>query len=160
MYWYVKQKLEKNGYQHYEISNYAKPGFESKHNLDCWNQKEYLGFGAAAHSYTDGCRYSNIANVNEYIKNYEMEKQEDNIIIHEKQDKTIMAKEYILLSLRTIKGCNKNEFYKKFGYEIEKGFIKELEKLTNNGLLKTDGEYISLTNRGINLANLVWEEFV
>ena len=71
MYWKVKNILEKNGYNHYEISNFAKHGSESKHNLDCWKQKEYVGFGVAAHSYTNGVRYSNIENIEEYIKNAE-----------------------------------------------------------------------------------------
>ena len=56
MYWYIKNTLEEKGYRHYEISNFAKEGYESKHNLNCWNQKEYFGFGAAAHSFIDGIR--------------------------------------------------------------------------------------------------------
>ena len=63
MYWKVKETLKENGYTHYEISNYAKNNYESKHNLNCWNQHDYLGFGLAAHSYFDGIRYSNIANI-------------------------------------------------------------------------------------------------
>lgn len=59
MYWTVKSTLEEAGYKHYEISNFAKPGFESKHNTDCWDQKEYIGFGLAAHSYINNIRYSN-----------------------------------------------------------------------------------------------------
>ena len=57
MYWYVKNTLENNGYMHYEISNFSKKGFESKHNMNCWNQEEYLGFGVAAHSYNNKTRY-------------------------------------------------------------------------------------------------------
>ena len=59
MYWKCKQILEENEYIHYEISNFAKQGYMSKHNSDCWEQKEYIGFGVSAHSYTDGVRYSN-----------------------------------------------------------------------------------------------------
>lgn len=160
MYWKVKRSLEQNGYKQYEISNFARPGLESKHNLDCWKQKEYIGFGAGAHSYTDGCRYSNIADIKEYIKNYEKNQQEDNIEIHEKQDKTAMAKEFILLALRTIDGCNKQAFYEKFGYDIETGFKTEFEKLIKMGLIKIEKESISLTDKGLDLANLVWEEFI
>src|SRR5699024_4861111 len=58
MYWFVKNTLELNGFIHYEISNFAKKGYESKHNLNCWNQKEYIGIGASAHSYRDITRYS------------------------------------------------------------------------------------------------------
>ena len=74
-YWAVKNLLESSGYEHYEISNFAKPGKESRHNLDCWEQKEYLGFGVAAHSYTDGVRYSNTTNLEEYIRNYQEKKR-------------------------------------------------------------------------------------
>ena len=160
MYWQVKKILEANGYIHYEISNFAKPGFESKHNLDCWHQKEYIGFGAGAHSYTDKCRFSIVADIKEYIKNYKKNKQENSIEIHEVQDKTAMAKEFILLSLRTIKGCNKQTFFDKFGYDIEKGFREEFEKLTNQGLISIDEHNIKLTEKGLDLANIVWAEFV
>ena len=67
MYWYVKNTLELNGYNHYEISNFAKKGYEYKHNLDCWNQKEYMGFGASAHSYTNNVRFSNIEPLNKNV---------------------------------------------------------------------------------------------
>ena len=66
MYWNTKKKLEEAGYMHYEISNYAIKGYESKHNLDCWNQKEYIGFGLGAHSYIEGKRYSNTEKSDEY----------------------------------------------------------------------------------------------
>ena len=160
MYWLVKDMLEKSGYEHYEISNFAKSGYESKHNLDCWNQKEYIGFGSAAHSYTDGCRYSNVSDVEEYIKNWQESKVENNFVIHEKQDKTAMAKEFILLSLRTIQGCNLKEFEEKFGYELKKGFREELSKLEKEGLLEVGEEWLRLSSKGLDLANQVWEEFV
>ena len=102
MYWFVKDYLEKHKYKHYEISNFAKPGFESKHNTDCWKQKEYVGFGVAAHSYTNGVRYSNIENIEEYIKNYEEGKEEDNFVFHEKQTHNMKVKEYMMLGLRKI----------------------------------------------------------
>ncbi|MBR6034077.1 MAG: oxygen-independent coproporphyrinogen III oxidase [Clostridia bacterium] len=160
MYWETKRYLESNGYKQYEISNFSKPGYESKHNLDCWHQKEYIGFGPGAHSYTDGIRYSNVSNVKEYIKCYEENRQEDSIIIHEKQDKTAMAKEFIMLSLRTLEGCNKDEFYKKFKYDLEKGFKSEIEKLEKLDLIENTKTHIKLTDKGLDLANIVWEEFV
>ena len=63
MYWYVKDYLELHGYDQYEISNFSKKGHESKHNLNCWNQKEYIGFGIAAHSYIKNIRFGNIENI-------------------------------------------------------------------------------------------------
>ena len=160
MYWKVKNILEKNGYNHYEISNFAKHGSESKHNLDCWKQKEYVGFGVAAHSYTNGVRYSNIENIEEYIKNYEEGKEEDNFVFHEKQTHNMKVKEYMMLGLRKIEGVCIQEFKEKFAANPIFVFKTELEKLVNEELLEVNGDYIKLTNKGLDLANLVWEEFV
>ena len=159
MYWDVKQDLEEAGYMHYEISNFAKKGYESKHNMDCWSQKEYIGFGVAAHSYTNGVRYSNIEELEEFIDNFKKDKLEDNIIFHEKQTHSSKIKEYMLLNLRKIKGVNIEEFIKKFNGNPKYIFKNELEKLENQGLIEVN-ENIKLTNKGIDLANIVWEEFV
>lgn len=160
MYWAVKQTLEQNGYIHYEISNFAKKGYESKHNLDCWNQKEYIGFGIAAHSYTNGIRYSNVENLEQYIKNYEEDNTEENLVFHEKQDMESMQKEYMLLGLRKIEGVSIQEFKIKFVANPVFLYHAQLEKLVNEELLEIDGDRIKLTNKGLDLANIVWEEFV
>ena len=70
MYWYVKNTLELNNYNHYEISNFSKKGKESKHNVNCWFQKEYVGIGVAAHSYLKNIRYTNTDNVKKYISKF------------------------------------------------------------------------------------------
>lgn len=160
MYWEVKKTLEKNGYNHYEISNFSKPGFESKHNMDCWNQKEYVGFGIAAHSYTNGIRYSNITNIEQYIQNYELNNLEENLIFHEKQNTVSMQKEYMLLGLRKIQGVSIQEFKTKFIANPVFLYHSELEKLVREELIEIDGDFIKLTSKGLDLANLVWEEFV
>lgn len=160
MYWAVKQTLEQNNYIHYEISNFAKKGYESKHNLDCWNQKEYIGFGIAAHSYTNGIRYSNIENIEQYIKNYDEDKTEENLVFHEKQDMEAMQKEYMLLGLRKIDGVSIQEFKIKFVANPVFLYHSELEKLVNEELLEIDGDQIKLTNKGLDLANIVCEEFI
>lgn len=160
MYWAVKQTLEQNNYIHYEISNFAKQGYESKHNLDCWNQKEYIGFGVAAHSYTNGIRYSNIENLEQYIKNYEEDKTEENLVFHEKQDMEAMQKEYMLLGLRKIDGVSIQEFKIKFLANPVFLYHDKLEKLVNEELVEIDGDQIKLTNKGLDLANIVWEEFI
>ena len=160
MYWGTKKKLENAGYVHYEISNFAKPGFESKHNLSCWNQEEYIGIGVAAHSYTNDVRYSNIDSIEEYIKNYEEDNETDNFVFHEKQTKISKMKEFMMLGLRKIQGIRIQDFKNKFGENPIYLYRKELEKLVNEELLEIDGDIIKLTNKGIDLANLVWEEFV
>lgn len=100
MYWKVKHILEKNGYNHYEISNFAKKGYESKHNTNCWNQCEYIGFGVSAHSYFNNVRYSNIYNLEKYIENLKNYEQEKNVIVYEKQDTESKMNEYMLLRFK------------------------------------------------------------
>ena len=160
MYWYVKNNLELNGYKHYEISNFAKKGYESKHNINCWNQKQYFGFGAAAHSYRDITRYSNTDKIEEYIRNVKSERLDRNRIIHEVQKEYDTEKEYMLLGLRKINGVKISEFKLKFGKNPIYLFRNELKKLTDEKLISIDEDNIRLTNRGIDLANLVWEEFI
>ena len=160
MYWYVKNTLELNGYIHYEISNFAQKGRESKHNKNCWNQNQYFGFGVAAHSYRDITRYSNTEKIEEYIKNVMTERLDRNRIIHEIQKEYDAEKEYMLLGLRKIVGVNISEFKLKFGDNPIYLFRNELKKLTDEGLIIVDEDFIRLTNKGIDLANLVWEEFV
>ena len=154
MYWAVKNILEKNGYNHYEISNFAKNGYHSKHNIDCWNQKEYIGIGVAAHSYLDNRRYSNLGNIEEYIKNYHDKE------IHEIQDKISKQKEYMILGLRKLDGIYISEFELKFNENPIYLFRNELNKLVNQELIEIDLNNIRLTNKGLDLANIVWEEFI
>ena len=160
MYWKTKEMLEENGYIHYEISNFSKPTYESKHNINCWNQKEYIGFGAGAHSYTNGIRYSNTENVEKYIENYKKGKSEDNLIIHEKQNQETKQKEFMMLGLRKIEGISIQEFKNKYIANPVYLYHKELEKLVTEELIEIDGDIIKLTNRGLDFANLVWQEFV
>jgi len=160
MYWYVKNTLELNGYRHYEISNFAKEGYESQHNMNCWKQKEYVGIGAAAHSYRDITRYSNTQSLGEYIRNVQKENLERNRIIHEIQKEDDTKKEYMLLGLRQIDGIKISKFKERFGDNPIYLFRNELKKLVEEELINIDDDNIRLTNKGIDLANLVWAEFV
>ena len=160
MYWYVKNFLELQGYNHYEISNFSKKGYESKHNLDCWEQKEYVGFGLAAHSYINKIRYSNTEDLEKYIKNCEESRFNENKTIQEKQNHFTQEQEYMLLGLRKINGVSIQNFKNKFGENPIFVFRNELNKLVEEKLLKVTEDNIMLTNKGLDLANLVWEEFV
>ncbi|MCI8362030.1 MAG: oxygen-independent coproporphyrinogen III oxidase [Clostridia bacterium] len=160
MYWNIKNKLEENGYIHYEISNFSKKGFESKHNTNCWNQKEYLGLGLSAHSYINNERFCNTSNIEEYIKNVENNNFKGNIQICEIQNEEEKKKEYMLLALRKLEGVNIGEFKNKFVDNPIYLYRKELEKLVNEDLIEIDLNNIKLTNKGLDLANLVWKEFV
>lgn len=160
MYWKTKQLLEKNKYHHYEISNFAKEGYESKHNVNCWSQKEYLGFGIAAHSYFNHKRYCNTDSIEEYIENLERNKIERNRTIWEIQSQEEKKKEYMLLGLRKIEGVSIQEFKNQFIENPLYTFHKELEKLVNEELIEVNLDQIQLTNKGLDFANLVWEEFI
>lgn len=155
-YKYTKDFLELNGYKHYEISNFSKIGYESKHNINCWEQKQYVGFGVSAHSYVNGCRYSNTCNLEEYLN----KNSKDIKVIHEKQMQNDMKKEYMLLGLRKIDGVCISKFKEKFGENPIYLFRKELQKLVEDELIIIDLDNIKLTTKGLDLANLVWEEFV
>ena len=155
MYWYVKNYLELKGYNHYEISNFAKKGYESKHNFDCWNQEEYIGFGLAAHSYLNNVRFSNTEDLNDYFNNGWQSK-----IIQEEQNETSKKYEYMLLGLRKIEGVLIRKFKERFGENPLFVFRNELNKLVEEKLIIVEDNNIKLTNKGLDLANLVWEEFV
>lgn len=155
MYWYVKNYLELGGYEHYEISNFAKNGKKSLHNWDCWNQKEYVGFGASAHSYLNRKRFCNIGVLEEYIKDFKNTKE-----VQEVQSFYETKQEYMLLGLRKIKGVCISDFKNKFGENPIFLFKNELNKLIEEDLLEITTNNIKLTNKGLDFANLVWEEFV
>lgn len=157
MYWYTKNELQNNGYKHYEISNFSKVGKESKHNMNCWTQERYLGFGVAAHSYFDNQRYSNTDSLEQYINEEEIYKIRTVNEIQNLEDK---EKEYMLLGLRKIEGINISEFKQKFIDNPIYLYRNEIDKLVKEELIEVDLDYIKLTKKGIDLANLVWEEFV
>ncbi|MBO4816514.1 MAG: radical SAM family heme chaperone HemW [Clostridia bacterium] len=160
MYWKVKNVLEEKGYIHYEISNFSKKGFESKHNLACWNQEEYIGFGIASHSYINNKRYSNTDDLEKYVVGFSAHSDPQIKITHETQNKEDTMKEYMLLGLRKIDGVKISEFKNKFVENPVYKYREELNKLATEGLIEIDIDSIRLTNKGIDLANLVWEEFV
>ena len=158
--WTNQNILEENNYIHYEISNFAKNGYESKHNLNCWNQKEYLGFGVAAHSYFENKRYYNINCIEKYCKNIEENNINKNRDICEIQEEEEKKKEYMLLGLRKIEGIDIQEFKNIFVENPIYLFRKELEKLVKKDLIEIDLNQIKLTAKGLDFANIVWEEFV
>ena len=155
-YRYVKDYLELNSYNHYEISNFAQKGYESKHNMNCWEQKQYIGIGLAAHSYINGCRYSNTTDFNLYLNSNSKDIKE----IHEEQSIEDMKKEYMLLGLRKLEGVCISKFKEKFGENPIYLFRNELQRLVEENLIIIDLDNIRLTNKGLDLANLVWEQFV
>lgn len=150
--------LAENGYNMYEISNYSKEGYESKHNINYWNQGCYLGFGCAASSYINSKRYTNISNIDEYI--LRVNNSEDLVEYSEELDKLDTIKEYIILKLRLNKGLDTNEFYSKFKTSIFDMYKSEIDELITNKLMEHKKNIIYLTPYGRDVANIVWEKFI
>lgn len=158
MFYIVKDMLKNNSFEMYEISNFAKSGFRSRHNLKYWSGLPYLGFGASASSFINSTRYSNTSDIKEYIacKNEGCFKKCD----VEELDLLDLEKEFVILGLRKTVGININEFKSRFKVDINSIFGQEINKFLNNGLLQKNGENIRLTDRGQDLANTVWQEFI
>lgn len=144
MYKLICNKLKKNGYVHYEVSNFAKEGYESKHNLNYWNNGEYYGFGLGASGYKDGFRYTNTKNIHEYIKcNYRVSQ---NLMTHKEQ----MDNE-LMLGFRKLKGINVLEFFNKYNVNIQdvypvQKFIDEGKLIYKNGYLYVNPNMIYVMN--------------
>ncbi len=158
----LDEKLEENGFLKYEISNYSLYGYESKHNINYWNQGKYLGFGVAASSFFSSTRYKNTDNIEEYIKN--INSLNDIVVEKESLDLLDLMKEFVILKLRLKEGFKASEF-KKFGKDIFDIFSNELNELKDLGLLNIESinnkDYnISLSKRGSEVANIVWEKFI
>ena len=160
MYWYIKNTLELNGYNQYEISNFSKKEKESRHNMNCWNQEEYIGFGVAAHSYINNTRFSNTINVEDYITNINNGNNQKNVTIEEKQTLEDKKNEFMMLGFRKIDGVDISKFKEKFVDNPIYLYKEKLNKLVEEGLIEIDLNNIKLTNKGIDLANLVFEEFI
>ena len=152
MYKFAVDYLAKNGFMRYEISNFAKQGFECRHNIKYWSCDEYIGIGAAAHSYIGDKRYSNPSGLSNYIGD---EKGEE--VVLEPNDK---ISEFMMMGLRMDRGINRSEFKKRFGVQIEEMFSKQLDKFVSLGLMKCDGENYSLTDRGFDISNSIMCEFM
>ncbi|MEG1705410.1 MAG: radical SAM family heme chaperone HemW [Clostridia bacterium] len=158
---HIKSKLNENGYNRYEISNYAIDGYESEHNLNYWKQGIYLGFGVAASSFFNGTRYKNTDSIEEYIE-YFLKSNHIKSIISEKEelDKLALMREYVILNLRLIEGINIMNFKQRFKVDIFDLFKKEIDKMLNKELLQVTRTNVFLTEKGKDFANIVWEEFI
>jgi oxygen-independent coproporphyrinogen-3 oxidase len=158
MYELTMELMDKQGYKQYEISNYAIPGFESKHNLTYWNNDYYFGFGAGAHGYVNGVRTSNIGPIKKYITNIQQSGDAFNSKIS--VSKKEQMEEEMFLGLRKITGVSKEAFYHKFQVKMIDVFQKEIVKLVNLGLIVNEAEVIKLTHKGKLLGNEVFQEFI
>lgn len=158
MYHMATKKLKNKGFRHYEISNFSKPGYESKHNLIYWKGEEYIGLGAGAHSYFKSKRYNNIEKPEDYVYNISIGKSTiENIQNITEKDK---ISEYLILGLRLIDGISVKEFKNKFSKELFELYGENIDILIERGLLCFLRERIKLTPLGLDLANQVFVEFI
>jgi oxygen-independent coproporphyrinogen-3 oxidase len=150
MYFMACELLMKNGYSHYEISNFAKPGFESRHNLKYWRDEEYIGVGIAAHSYFKEERFSNSDKLPEYLS-----QSSANYISRELIDKNSHAYEYAMLALRLSSGFSLSEYQEKFGLDFLSSNREKVDRYIEEGYMHLKGDRISLSEKGFYVSNTI-----
>ena len=157
MFDYIIAELEKAGFEHYEISNFSKPSFESRHNLMYWDNAEYYGIGAGASGYVDGVRYKNHGPIRHYLQAVEAGNarvQEEMLTLKEK------IEEEMFLGLRKKSGVSKKRFEEKFGLSFEDHYGAVVSELTDQGLLVADKDIVRMTKQGLFLGDTVAEKFI
>lgn len=177
MYYYTQDSLANAGYVHYEISNYARSGYECRHNISYWERTDYLGFGIGAASLFEEIRHTNITDINMYIDKcggminagscmdnnvtavnynrlYEIYDDIQKLSLNDRME------EFMFLGLRKIGGISKAEFEKTFSKNIADVYGKVIEENVLNGLLVDDGDVIKLTDRGVDISNVVMADFL
>ncbi len=156
MYRRVNEILGSYGFERYEISNFALPGYECKHNLYCWDFCDYLGVGAAAHSFVANTRYVNTPDLKEYINGvYQL----TNNVLEQKESKEELIEDYIMLAFRKTSGLKVKDFEDRFGVDFEKTYEKELSRLFDEGLLQRTQKGFALTEKGFDFESAVVREF-
>ena len=155
MYVRTREILEDYGYHRYEISNYAKDGYECRHNLGYWDRKEYLGLGAGASSLMDHIRWKEPDHIG----------PSTGLVLEEREDFTRLRRkdemeEFMFLGLRKINGVSEYDFYKSFRVSMDEIYRDKIEELIKEGLVVREGERIRLTDRGIDLSNYAMSQFL
>jgi oxygen-independent coproporphyrinogen-3 oxidase len=146
--------MKENDFLHYEISNFAKKGCESRHNLNYWYNNSYYGFGVAAHGYIEGVRYANKNELGDYIKNPLICADEHKITQRE------MLEEEIFLGLRKSKGLDISAINRKFGIDFKEKYSNVIDKYQKSGYLNFDGNICNLTESGILVSNVILVDFL
>ena len=157
MFEYIIAELEKAGFEHYEISNFSKPGFESLHNLMYWDNAEYYGIGAGASGYVNGVRYKNHGPIRHYLQAVEAGNtrvQEEVLTLKEQME------EEMFLGLRKKSGVSKKRFEEKFGLSFEDQYGAVVSELTERGLLVPDRDIVRMTKQGLFWGDTVAEKFI
>lgn len=157
MFEYIIAELEKSGFEHYEISNFSKPGFESRHNLMYWDNAEYYGIGAGASGYVNGVRYKNHGPIRHYLTAVE----EGNARITEEHlSQKEQMEEEMFLGLRKKSGVSMARFEEKFGRSFDGLYGEIVKDLVQQGLMQIEGDRVRMTKRGLFLGDTVAERFI
>lgn len=157
MFEYIISEMEASGFEHYEISNFTKPGFESRHNLMYWNNDEYFGCGAGASGYLNGIRYRNRVPIQHYLKAV----ADGNARLSEEVlTKEEMMEEELFLGLRKKSGVSVSRFQEKFGLSFESRYGSVVRELQAQGLLVKDKDFVRMTKKGLFLGDSVAEKFI
>ena len=157
MFEYIIAELEKAGFEHYEISNFSKTGFESRHNLMYWDNAEYYGIGAGASGYVDGVRYKNHGPIRHYLKAVE----EGSARINEEHlSQREQMEEEMFLGLRKKSGVSMARFEEKFERSFQEQYGDIVKDLIQQGLIQLDGDSVRMTKRGLFLGDTVAERFI
>ena len=166
IYHFTRTFLKEQGYQRYEISNYAKAGRECLHNLGYWRGTPYLGLGLGSSSYIGEMRFSNVRSVDAYLDLDFMAEDRGAAALKELRgpieelSRQSQMEEFMFLGLRTIRGVSEIDFMSRFGVKIDGIYGPVLERLTKNGLIRREGVWISLTEWGMDVSNFVLSEFL
>lgn len=158
MYYRTKELLQAAGYERYEISNYARPGYESRHNLKYWSGADYIGMGQGASSYLEGVRFHNPYEGTAYRENCgslaALRCEEERL------DKKAQMEEFCFLGLRRMQGISEKEFEQQFGQTMTEVYPGIVDRFITQGLLTRQDEWIALTEQGIDVSNQVLAEFI
>ena len=149
--------LTGNGYEHYEISNFARSGFRSRHNSSYWDDTPYIGIGAAAHSYNKVSRQWNCDNIDTYITSIENGELPTEI---EHLDETTKFNDMVMTALRTSDGLDTNKILALFGKELYDYLLKNAKKHIDSGKLTTEGAQLRLTRKGIFVSDSVMSDLM
>ena len=156
----TKEILSEFGYERYEISNYAREGYACRHNLGYWERKEYLGFGIGAASLMEEVRWSNIRDIETYIRNAENGCIEANQEAREVLTLQERIEEFLFLGLRKMEGISLEEYEDIFGKSIFDDYEKVIRKLEKENLIKVENDRMFLMEKGIDVSNYVFVEFM
>jgi len=157
MYRYVVNRFREAGYRHYEISNFARPGRESRHNLTYWRNEPYYGLGAGAHGYAGGVRHVNVKGVSAYIAAaWSGLPRTESIPVSREE----AMEDFMMVGLRLIDGVKDADFRRQFGIGLTDAFSDPLRRLVASGLLEETADGFRLTEKGLLLGNEVFAEFI